>query len=371
MTNLQKYGKVTLAAREHGEYHYMGGSKMCKVRFVSVFVLLALLLSAAPGTMTAAQDDVVVESEVVPDVSIGSGLRAKEETVFLEGYILQIEGNRLTIENEEHLSTLLITGKTRLWKGKVTSLDQVEPGDYVYALGVPGKEVVATKVWVNIANFYGTVVDTRDDGLTLRIGGPRSEELLTVYVNADTLLNEEHPVDPEALSLRQGQFMQALGVYQKDGSLVATRLWTSFSEYETQGRGTYVGTASWFCCGSAYGPCAQDEPGSCGDCESSQYHAAWPKLKRPGYPDCDYSGCGMSLPWKYCGNLIRVKSKCNYQSVWVTIKTCGPDQQSHCNMPVGCGSCGSLCSALVDLTPHAFSRIADLDLGRIPAEVYT
>lgn len=365
---------------------------MRKVKFVSLFVLLALLLSAAPGTMTEAQDDALVESEVVPDVSIGLGWRAKEDTAFLEGYILQIEGNRLTIENEERLSTLLITDKTRLWKGKVTSLDQVEPGDYVYALGVPGKEVVATKVWVNIANFYGTVVDTRDDGLTLRIGGPRSEDLLTVYVNTDTLLNEEHPVDPEALGLRQGQFMQALGVYRKDGSLVATRLWTSFSEdnvgatypsagdvcsqssrpdYSTQGRGTYVGTASWFCCGSAYGPCGSAGGGSCGDCQSSQYHAAWPKLQRPGYPNCDYSGCGMSLPWEYCGSLIRVKSKCNYQSVWVTVKTCGPAQKYYCNMSVACGSCGSLCSALVDLTPHAFSRIADLDLGRIPAEVYT
>jgi hypothetical protein len=359
---------------------------MCKVRFVSVFVLLVLLLSAAPGTMTAAQDDVVVESEVVPNVSIGSGLRAKD--VFLEGYILQIDGNRLTIENEERLSTLLITDKTRLWKGKVTSLNQVEPGDYVYALGVPGKEVVATKVWVNIANFYGTVVDTRSDGLTLRIGGPRSEDLLTVYVNTNTILNEEHRADLEALSLRQGQFMQALGVYQKDGSLVATRLWTSFSEdnvgatcpsagdvcnqssrpdYSAQRRGTYVGTASWFCCGGVWGPCWFHGSGACSDCRSSKKHAAWPKLSNT---NCDYSGCGMSLPWKSCGDGIKVKNLCSGDQVYVTIHDCGPAQRYYCNMPVGCGSCGSNCSALVDLTPYAFSRIANLDLGRIPAKVY-
>ena len=62
---------------------------MRKIKFVSVFLLLILLLSTMTDTMTAARDNVVVESEVVPDVSIGLGLRAKEETVFLEGYFLQ------------------------------------------------------------------------------------------------------------------------------------------------------------------------------------------------------------------------------------------------------------------------------------------
>lgn len=132
----------------------------------------------------------------------------------------------------------------------------------------------------------------------------------------------------------------------------------------------YYGTGSWFCCGSAYGPCGPKGGGSCGDCESSHKHAAWPKLKRSGYPDCDYSGCDMSLPWKLCGNAIRVTSRCNGKRVWVFVRDCGPNQRNYCNMPVACGSCGSWCSALVDLTPAAFSEIADLDLGRIPVTVW-
>lgn len=131
------------------------------------------------------------------------------------------------------------------------------------------------------------------------------------------------------------------------------------SRKERGNMANYYGTASWFQC----------PPSSCGTCQSNNWHAAWPKLKRPGYPDCDYSGCGMSLPWKYCGDLIFVTNLCNSQLVTPRIHDCGPAQRNYCNMSVGCGSCGSNCSALVDLTPAAFSAIADLALGRIPVRV--
>lgn len=133
----------------------------------------------------------------------------------------------------------------------------------------------------------------------------------------------------------------------------------------------YLGTGSWFCCGSAYGPCGQANLGWCGtSCSSGSYQAAWPKVTGQ-YGSCDYSGCGVTLPWKACGSTLWVKNNCNGANVYVTIVDCGPAQKFYCNMGVGCGSCGSYCSALVDLTPRAFSRIADLSLGRIPVEVVT
>lgn len=132
---------------------------------------------------------------------------------------------------------------------------------------------------------------------------------------------------------------------------------------------TYYGTGSYFCCGNAWGPCAPAGGGSCGDCQSSQFHCAWPKVKRPGYPDCDLSGCGWSLQWRYCGDPIDVLNRCNSLSVRVYVKDCGPHQAIYCNTNVACGSCGSFCSAIIDLSPRAFSSIADLDLGRIPVRV--
>lgn len=130
----------------------------------------------------------------------------------------------------------------------------------------------------------------------------------------------------------------------------------------------YLGVASWFCCGSAYGPCQAAGGGACGGCQSSQYHVAWPKVSTT---NCNLSGCGMSLPWKACGNQITVTNQCTGDLIFVTIKDCGPHQSSFCNTPVGCGSCGSYCEALVDLTPRAFTRLANLDLGRIPVSVGT
>jgi len=53
-----------------------------------------------------------------------------EETVFLEGAVVHVERDRLGVENEETAFTLFVTPKTSLWKGTVTSLETVEPGDY-------------------------------------------------------------------------------------------------------------------------------------------------------------------------------------------------------------------------------------------------
>ena len=51
MTNLQKCGKVNLSLESPVNISTTGGLKMRKVKFVSVFVLLALLLSVGPGAV--------------------------------------------------------------------------------------------------------------------------------------------------------------------------------------------------------------------------------------------------------------------------------------------------------------------------------
>lgn len=151
----------------------------------------------------------------------------EEETIFLEGTVSRVKGDRLIVKDESVIYTLFMTNKTRIWKGKVASLDQVDIGDYIYARGIPKaeEEFIATKVWVNIANFYGTVVDREGNTLSLRIDDPRFETFLTVHITADTLVNEARGVDLSVLS--PGRYVQALGLYQRDGSLLATRLFYS------------------------------------------------------------------------------------------------------------------------------------------------
>ena len=53
MTNLQACGRVNLPLESPVSISTTGGLKMRKVKFVSVFVLLALLLSAGPGAVMA------------------------------------------------------------------------------------------------------------------------------------------------------------------------------------------------------------------------------------------------------------------------------------------------------------------------------
>lgn len=345
------------------------------IRGIGVLLLLCLLLGASSSSLIIAR---------------GSNV-ADPETLFFEGYVVHIQDNTLIVANDEQSSALFITKETRLWKEEVTSLSQVEIGDFVYALSLPEKngQFIATKVWVNIANFYGEIVETDSTGFMLRLNNQKPDTLLTVYTKTNTLLNDEY-LSNDALNHIQGELAQVLGVYQHDGTLIATRVWTSSvngnmlascngdlagdskiagDDSDTQSSGPFIGTASWFCCGSSYGPCGAAGGGSCGGCQSGQYHAAWPKLQR-SVGNCDYSGCNMSLPWKSCDSLLRVRSKCNWETVWVTIKDCGPAQTNYCNMGVTCGSCDGFCSALVDLTPRSFSRIANLDLGRIPVEVF-
>jgi len=127
----------------------------------------------------------------------------------------------------------------------------------------------------------------------------------------------------------------------------------------------YYGSASWFCCGPAYGGvCPTNQPpGSCGDCRNDSNHGAWPRLKRPGYEDCDYASSCITLPWKYCGDSITVYNQCNGNTVSYYVHTCGPDANAYCNT----STCGySNRPAIVDMTPRIFAYFGDLAYGRYP-----
>lgn len=132
---------------------------------------------------------------------------------------------------------------------------------------------------------------------------------------------------------------------------------------------SWYGVAGWFCCGGAYGPCGPAGGGSCGTCESSQYHCAWPKLNRPGYPYCDYTACNYPMEEVYCDQLLIVVDVCNNLGVGVNVKDCGPD------MALFCGDTAPDCSPpgyydrIVDLTPAAFSAMAPLDQGLLSCRV--
>lgn len=128
------------------------------------------------------------------------------------------------------------------------------------------------------------------------------------------------------------------------------------------------GLATWFCCGSPWGPCAAAGTGACGTCNSGLHQCAWPNISDACYAFDDPPACGLSLPRYRCGSNLYVVNSCSGQCVQATIADCGPETHLFCNQPHCCGSvCGS--NRIIDLTPSAFSAIADLAIGVLPCQV--
>lgn len=155
---------------------------------------------------------------------------AGDETIFLEGEIIAVDLAQSTLiinERGEAPVSLWISSNTRIWKGEVTDLAALEPGDFLYlrALPEPDRTFTATKIWANIVNLMGTVSAVESGGFQLRIDGhPHggSERIIAVRFRPDLLVND---VPGPAPDLRPGQPVQALGVIEQDGSLAATRMW--------------------------------------------------------------------------------------------------------------------------------------------------
>jgi len=127
------------------------------------------------------------------------------------------------------------------------------------------------------------------------------------------------------------------------------------------------GTMSWFCCGPAWGRCDAAGGGACGSCRSGYRHCAWPNASAACFDITRPDRCNKSIPRHGCGHALYVTNLCSNKCTKVVIKDCGPRTQSFC----GQNCCGDKCrrSRIIDLTPAAFSAIANLDAGVRPCRV--
>jgi len=53
--------------------------------------------------------------------------------------------------------------------------------------------------------------------------------------------------------------------------------------------------ASWFCCGTAWGPCASAGGGACGNCKSGSLQCAWPYTSQACFNETRPDQCGQDL----------------------------------------------------------------------------
>lgn len=129
-----------------------------------------------------------------------------------------------------------------------------------------------------------------------------------------------------------------------------------------------VGEMSWFCCGTAWGPCGGAGRGACGTCNSGSRQHAWPNASQACWDITRPDVCGRSMSRRGCGFRHRTRNLCNGASVVTSIADCGPRTRSFCGERSCCGSnCGR--DRIVDLTASAYSVIASLSTGLRPCSV--
>lgn len=136
-----------------------------------------------------------------------------------------------------------------------------------------------------------------------------------------------------------------------------------------EGPAVAQGVATWFCCGPSYGPCASAGGGACGDCHSSRWQCAWPNASQACFEITRPDRCGVALPRYGCDHELLVINPCTGDFLeTVTIADCGPHTDRFCRER---RCCGDECSShrILDLTPAAFSRLADLAAGVSRVEV--
>ncbi|MGH8793492.1 MAG: hypothetical protein ACRDXX_12725 [Stackebrandtia sp.] len=127
--------------------------------------------------------------------------------------------------------------------------------------------------------------------------------------------------------------------------------------------------ATWFCCGNAWGPCGGAGTGACGTCHSGNMNHAWPNASQACWDITRPDTCGVpDLPRFGCGTAQTTTSLCTNAAVSTTIADCGPRTKSFCGEQACCGStCAS--NRVMDLTPAAYSQIADVSTGKVPVRV--
>ncbi|MCF6467695.1 hypothetical protein FAF44_04610 [Nonomuraea sp. MG754425] len=130
------------------------------------------------------------------------------------------------------------------------------------------------------------------------------------------------------------------------------------------------GEVSWFCCGTAWGPCSSTGKGACGTCNSGSLQHAWPNTSDACWAITRPDSCGVSLTRRTCGFRHRITALCTGASVVTAIADCGPQTDLFCGERSCCGAtCAS--NRLIDLTPAAYTQIASLSSGLRPVEIST
>ncbi|KRV49115.1 cell wall protein [Wenjunlia vitaminophila] len=142
-------------------------------------------------------------------------------TAFAEGRIAGRNGSMLEVAGSYgDTYRIQLTNATSIWKVHPTTADAIEPGDGLYARGVPMPDgsIAADAVWVNIVNLHCTVRGIGRDRLHLAHG---THTVVGRIVPGTTSASYRGGALTSDLSrLRIGQDAQVLGAWRPSDDTV-------------------------------------------------------------------------------------------------------------------------------------------------------
>ncbi len=309
------------------------------------------------------------------------------------------------------------------WKLGVLNALPVVSGDVIYARGTPGSDGVFAfnRLWANIDNFRAEVIAVGASSLSLlelktgqaltvnvgnvtktilpdgtqqmgSVSGVQVGDPLQIVSAGDNASGERWATEITSLNALDSVIAQDQATHSELSPASSQRVATP--DQPCCGCQTYHGVTSWFCCGSTCSQCAAcgatcdcgsatsccgcGSTGACSgccSCYSGLNAIAWPLIY-----ECNGSGCGncgntcgpysgncqvYTLPRENCCVCHYVARECTSVGLTCRVRDCGPT--IHCVSAVCCGET----KVAWDLTPCAYSALADLSSGLMAVSVST
>jgi hypothetical protein len=179
-----------------------------------------LLTTAVLGS-TASLVGATALGPLAPEVAASTRSQAVEpggpDPNFAEGRVMARDGSLLRVAGSEgQFHRIRLTNGTSVWKLRPTTIDRVQVGDGLYARGVllPGGELAAESIWVNIVNL--TVHISSIGKNVLHVDHHGSRIVAHVVPGTSAAVYNGTPAVSDLSMVRVGGHAQIIGAWHPD-----------------------------------------------------------------------------------------------------------------------------------------------------------
>ena len=143
----------------------------------------------------------------------------------MQALLASIQGQTLSMMASTAPVTIYPANDLVVWKGAESrDFSGLSVGDNLYLTGQvdPAGKLLATRIWSNIVNILGSVIDISANGFQIAASKAKTNVTATAQVTwrADTVINENQM---NSRDIRVGMSAQVIGLFAGNGSVQATR----------------------------------------------------------------------------------------------------------------------------------------------------